>query len=103
LRASRPDHRSVRSRRRRAASVCGGASYLAGYSAFVLGVASFFATTGAQALRALLICLAFAACTVVLLVLDAALAPQPHDGPLRWPACGTSESSGCARDRAAFT
>jgi hypothetical protein len=103
MRAARPDHRSVcRSRRRRVASVCGGVSYLAGYSAAVLGAASLVAETGAQALRALALCAAFAVLAVVMLAIDRLLTRPAEPVPLRLPACGTSGSSSSERVRAAF-
>jgi len=104
MRPARPDHRSVcRSRRRRVASVCGGVSYLAGYSAAILGAASLVAETGVHALRALAVCAAFALLALLVLLLDRLLTPAAEPVPLRLPACGTSGSSGCARARAAFT
>ena len=104
MRASRPDHRSPRrSRPRRAASVCGGLSYLAGYSATVLGLASFVAETGGHALRALVVCAALAALTALLLLVDALLPSPVEPVPLRLPACGTSVSSSSDPVRAAST
>ena len=61
---TRPTSRSSR-RRANPAYAFGAATYVAAYTAFLLGVLSLFAATGAAALVALAVALAFGACTAL--------------------------------------